>query len=143
MSARSWRESRKRWHPETLCSPEPAGAESTGGNLLIGEARSTLADMFQSRLTGAGRCRRVVVLAALAGSFACRSTPAPSAVTITADTWAVVDGREIKREDVEKAFKRTRDTAQTLSDDEALTAKLNILNDLIVQNSLLAKAGQL
>jgi peptidyl-prolyl cis-trans isomerase SurA len=30
-----------------------------------------------------------------------------------------------------------------LSDDEALTAKLNLLNDLIVQDMLLAKAGQL
>ena len=50
---------------------------------------------------------------------------------------------EIQREDVERTYKRTRDTAQTLSDDEAMTAKLNLLNELIVQDILLAKAGQL
>jgi peptidyl-prolyl cis-trans isomerase SurA len=100
--------------------------------------------MFESRLSGIGRCRAFVVSGAVAGCLAaaCRSTPAPQAA-VSADTWATVDGREIKREDVERAYKRTRDTAQTLSDDEAMTAKLNLLNDLIVQDILLAKAGQL
>jgi peptidyl-prolyl cis-trans isomerase SurA len=36
-----------------------------------------------------------------------------------------------------------RDPSQTLSDEETLSAKLNVLNDLIVQNILFAKAGQL
>jgi parvulin-like peptidyl-prolyl isomerase len=100
--------------------------------------------MLQSILA---RRRRAVVFALIAlgtaSGAACRSTRTPQAAPISADTWAVVDGREIRRADVELAYRRTRDTAQTLSDDEALTAKLNILNDLIVQDVLLAKAGQL
>jgi parvulin-like peptidyl-prolyl isomerase len=46
------------------------------------------------------------------------------------------------RDDVEKTFRRTTD-AQGLSEDEVLTAKLNLLNELILQDILLAKAGQL
>ena len=71
----------------------------------------------------------------------CRATPAPPAATVSADTWAVVDGREITREDVDKAYRRARDASQTLSDEETLTAKLSLLNDLIVQDILLAKAA--
>ena len=74
---------------------------------------------------------------------ACRSTPAPPAETVSLDTWAVVDGRAITRADVDKTFSRTRDISRTLSDDETLTAKLNLLNDLIVQDILVAKAGTL
>lgn len=62
---------------------------------------------------------------------------------VSADAWAVVDGREITRSDVEKAYRRMRDTSQTLSDEEALAAKLSLLNDLIVQQILLAKAAAL
>jgi parvulin-like peptidyl-prolyl isomerase len=54
-----------------------------------------------------------------------------------------VAGREIKRDDVEKAYRRTPQAAQTLSEDEALTAKLGLLNELIVQDILLAKAREL
>ena len=90
--------------------------------------------------------RLLIVLSALAAACfapACRATPTPSAATVSADTWAVVDGREMRREDVERAYRRTRDIAQTLSDDEVLTAKLSLLNDMIVQDILLAKAGLL
>src|SRR5438067_1508161 len=103
--------------------------------------------MLESRpLTCIGCRHLVVVLSALAAAYcasACRSTPAPPAAPVAVDTWAVVDGREIRRDDVERTYRRTRDVSQTLSDDEALTAKLNILNDLIVQDILLAKAPQL
>jgi peptidyl-prolyl cis-trans isomerase SurA len=102
--------------------------------------------MFESTLTRIGCRRLLAVLSALAAACcasACRSTPTPAAATVSAETWAVVDGREIRREDVERTYRRTRDAAQTLSDDEALTAKLNILNDLIAQDILLAKARQL
>jgi peptidyl-prolyl cis-trans isomerase SurA len=91
--------------------------------------------------------RRLIGLTALAAiclATACRSTPAtPAASTVSADTWAVVDGRQIARDDVEKAYRRTRDASQPLSDDETLTAKLALLNDLIVQDILLAKAREL
>ena len=74
---------------------------------------------------------------------ACRSTPATSATTVSADTWAVVDGKEITREAVDKAYRRVRDGSQTLSQEETLTAKLSLLNDLILQEILLAKAATL
>jgi len=75
---------------------------------------------------------------------ACRSTSGtPAAPAVTADTWAAVDGKLISAGDVDKVFRRTRDESQPLSEDETLTAKLNILNDLIVQQILLAKAASL
>ncbi len=78
------------------------------------------------------------VLGVLAGCGSKSEAPAPSA-----DTWAVVDGRPIKRDEVEKTFSRTQDAAKTMSAEEALTAKLSILNELIVQDILLAKASAL
>src|SRR5262249_39384960 len=92
--------------------------------------------------------RAVIVMsgAVALGSFtACRAkqTTAPAVTTVSPDTWATVDGRNISREAVEKAYQRTVDTSQPLSDDEAMTAKLNTLNDYIVQDILLAKATDL
>jgi parvulin-like peptidyl-prolyl isomerase len=54
-----------------------------------------------------------------------------------------VDGREITRADVDKAFRRVRDPSQTLSAEEELTAKLSLLSELIVQDILLARAQAL
>jgi peptidyl-prolyl cis-trans isomerase SurA len=62
---------------------------------------------------------------------------------VSADTWAVVDGRTLTRDAVEKAFRRTRDDAQTLSNEEALAVKLSLLNEMIVQDLLVAKAREL
>jgi peptidyl-prolyl cis-trans isomerase SurA len=75
---------------------------------------------------------------------ACRPAPVAQAPAQAAspDTWAVVDGREIKRDDVEKAFRRASQTTPA-SEDEALAAKLTLLNDMIVQDILLAKAQAL
>jgi parvulin-like peptidyl-prolyl isomerase len=83
------------------------------------------------------------VLAATVVAAACRSTTATPSAPVSADTWAVVNGKSIARQDVEKAYKRAQDTRQTLSDEEVLTAKLNVLNDLITQEVLLQKAAQL
>jgi peptidyl-prolyl cis-trans isomerase SurA len=74
---------------------------------------------------------------------ACRSTPGARAAPVTADTWAVVDGRQITADAVDKAYRRTRDMSQTLSDEEVLTAKLGLLNDIILQEILLEKASAL
>ena len=76
-------------------------------------------------------------------SAACRSTTPPPTAAVSPDTWAVVDGRPIKREDVEKAYRRSGQGAQPLSDEETLTAKLALLNDFIVQDILVAKARDL
>lgn len=81
----------------------------------------------------------VLALALLAG--ACRSTPATPPAS--ADAWAVVDGREIKRDEVEKTYRRTAQEGANPSEEEQTTAKLGILNELIVQDLLLAKAGAL
>jgi peptidyl-prolyl cis-trans isomerase SurA len=86
------------------------------------------------------------ILTALAVSVlsgACGSKSANAPAKVSDDAWAVVDGREIMREDVEKAYRRRPDGAKTLSDEEALATKLSLLNDLIVQDILLAKAREM
>lgn len=55
----------------------------------------------------------------------------------------MVDGREIRRDDVEKAFRRAQNASQPLSEEETLAAKLSLLNDLIIEDVLLAKAREL
>jgi parvulin-like peptidyl-prolyl isomerase len=90
--------------------------------------------------------RVVTVFCVLAVSLTagCRSTPAPlPAPAVTADTWAVVNGKQIVRDDVEKAFRRTQDPAQPVSDEEAMTTKLAVLDELIMQEILIAKARDL
>jgi peptidyl-prolyl cis-trans isomerase SurA len=92
--------------------------------------------------------RRVLVpfvLALAAAASACRSQPAapPPPAPVSQDVWAVVDGREIRREEVEKAYRRTVQPNQAISEDEAATAKLNLLDQVIAQNLLLAKANEL
>jgi peptidyl-prolyl cis-trans isomerase SurA len=91
---------------------------------------------------------RVLVLVpfALAIGFTagCKSSPAtPPAPVISPDAWAVVDGRELTRDFVEKAFRRMGGTTQQLSEEEVAAAKLNLLNDLIIQDILIAKAPSL
>jgi peptidyl-prolyl cis-trans isomerase SurA len=87
---------------------------------------------------------RTALLFALALSVvagACRSTPASAPVS--ADAWAVVDGREIRRDDVEKAYRRTAQVSPTPTEDEAMAAKLTLLNEFIVQDLLIARAREL
>lgn len=75
---------------------------------------------------------------------ACKSSPAaPPPPVISADALAVVDGRELTRDFVEKAFRRMGGTTQEMSEEEAAAAKLNLLNDLIIQDILIAKAPAL
>jgi len=83
-----------------------------------------------------------VVTAALLGT-ACRSAPSVPEVKVTADTYAVVNGRQITREEVEKAYRRAQPSSQILADEELLAAKLNVLDGLIVEDLLLAKAREL
>ena len=90
-------------------------------------------------------CVTVSVMAALTFSGACRSrsTAAPPAPAVSADAWAVVDGREIRRDDVEKAYQRAGNASANVPAEDALAAKLNLLDELIVQDILLAKARAL
>ncbi len=86
----------------------------------------------------------VCALAVLSG--ACQSsTPAsaPAPPPVSPDVWAVVDGREIRRDDVEKAYRRTAGATPVPSEDEALAAKLTLLDEYIVEDILLAKGREL
>ncbi|HWQ03051.1 MAG TPA: peptidylprolyl isomerase [Candidatus Nitrosotenuis sp.] len=78
-------------------------------------------------------------LALLLGVAACRKEAAPGP-----DVWAVVNEKEIKREEVEKYF-RSRFAAgdQQPSQEEALSLKLNILDELINNEILLDRAKKL
>ena len=83
----------------------------------------------------------LAALAAVALSAACQSTSAPAPAPVSPDTWAVDDGKQIQRDQVEKTFRRMVSDAPTLSEEEALAAKLGLLDDLIVEEILLSRAG--
>lgn len=59
---------------------------------------------------------------------------------MTPDTWAVVDGKEITRTQVEKAFRQSAEPNQNLSPEEALSGRLTVLDDMILEEILLARA---
>jgi len=88
---------------------------------------------------GRGFLPLVLALAAAAG--ACHSKPAVQPVS--QDVWAVVDGREIHRAEVEKAFRRTAPPNAALSEEEAAAGRLNVLDQLISQDMMLARANEL
>jgi peptidyl-prolyl cis-trans isomerase SurA len=83
----------------------------------------------------------VLILVGLAG--ACRQAQETRAPAVSENTWAVVDGAEITRDDVERAYRRAGPPQQPLSNEEALAARLSLLNELIVQELLLARARAL
>jgi peptidyl-prolyl cis-trans isomerase SurA len=72
------------------------------------------------------------------------SEPAARGASATApasDVWAVVDGREIKKDDVERIYRAAiLDASAPPSDEESLAARLTIVEDLITQDVLVAKA---
>ena len=76
-----------------------------------------------------------IVCASLTAGCADRVPPPPGP-----DVWATVDTREIRKDDVERAYRRIAPLTPVPSADEAMTAKLRILNDLIDQEILLGKA---
>jgi peptidyl-prolyl cis-trans isomerase SurA len=82
-------------------------------------------------------------LAAVFLASACNSTKTAGEPAVTADTWAVVDGRPITKDATEKAFRRVRDPNEKLAAEEAVGAKLAVLEDLILQDLLVAKATTL
>jgi peptidyl-prolyl cis-trans isomerase SurA len=61
-----------------------------------------------------------------------------------ADVWAVVNGTEIKRDEVEKYYKsRVNPEAQETSPEEVLSGKLNVVEQLITNEILLERAKKL
>jgi peptidyl-prolyl cis-trans isomerase SurA len=86
--------------------------------------------------------RRVLFLAALALCafvLSCNKD-----VALGPDTWAVVNGKQITRTDVEKAFRsRVNADAPDPSQEEALSLKLSILDELINSEILLERAAKM
>jgi parvulin-like peptidyl-prolyl isomerase len=84
----------------------------------------------------------VLALTTVAG--ACQSPPRQAVPPpVSQDVWAVVDGREIRREEVEKAYRRAAQPNPAISEEEETTAKLNLLDQVIAQDILLAKGNEL
>jgi peptidyl-prolyl cis-trans isomerase SurA len=62
----------------------------------------------------------------------------------SADVWATVNGKEIKRDDVEKYYRtRINPEGQAPSQEEALSLKLNVLDELINNEILIERAKKL
>src|SRR5260370_39809289 len=60
------------------------------------------------------------------------------------DVWAVVNGKEIKRDEVDKYYRtRVNPEGQEPSQEESLSQKLNVLDELINNEILLEKAKKL
>ncbi|MGA7028893.1 MAG: SurA N-terminal domain-containing protein, partial [Candidatus Acidiferrales bacterium] len=86
--------------------------------------------------------RKILILAAVVAcvcAAGCKKEAAPGP-----DVWAVVNGKEIHRAEVEKYF-RTRVSAEgpAPSQEEALSLKLNILDELVNNEILLERASKL
>jgi peptidyl-prolyl cis-trans isomerase SurA len=80
-----------------------------------------------------------VVAMALAMGTGCKQKAQPSP-----DVWAVVNGQEIKRDDVDKYYRtRVNPEGQEPSQEEALSLKLNVLDELINNEILLERAKKL
>ena len=86
--------------------------------------------------------RRILVFAALAVcalGASCRRQTAPGP-----DVWAVVNGKEIMRDDVAKIFRsRVTSEAPAPSQEEALSLQLSILDELINSEILLERANKM
>lgn len=79
------------------------------------------------------------VLALVVSFAACKKDSAPGP-----DVWASVNGKEIKRDEVEKYFRsRTNPEGQEPSQEEALSLKLNIIDELINNEILLERAKKM
>ncbi|MGA7223127.1 MAG: SurA N-terminal domain-containing protein, partial [Candidatus Acidiferrales bacterium] len=81
----------------------------------------------------------LVAVFACVCAIGCKKEEAPGP-----DVWAVVNGKQIQRDEVEKYF-RTRVSAEgpAPSQEEALSLKLNILDELINNEILLERASKL
>jgi peptidyl-prolyl cis-trans isomerase SurA len=96
-----------------------------------------IARLAPEGLVRQGLVLSAVVMSSLAAGCGPRQPAAPPPPS--ADAWAVVDGREITGTAVEKAYRRTVQGAAP-SNEEAMNAKLTLLNEMIVQDILVNRA---
>jgi peptidyl-prolyl cis-trans isomerase SurA len=90
------------------------------------------------------RLRRVALLFPLAGAMLLGVAGCKQEVQHSPDVWAVVNGKEIKRADVDKYYRsRVNPEGQEPSQEEALSLKLNVLDELINNEILLERAKKL
>jgi peptidyl-prolyl cis-trans isomerase SurA len=83
-----------------------------------------------------------VLLTAAALPYAAACTRSTTSRSLAPDVWAVVDGREIHRAEVEQAYRASVDPTPTPpSAEEMAGLELNVLDELIAQNILLARAS--
>jgi peptidyl-prolyl cis-trans isomerase SurA len=80
------------------------------------------------------------LIACFALTSACGQASTSTTPAAGPDVWATVDGREIRKDAVEKAFRASADPNAIVSDDEVLGAKLNLVDELINQDLLQQRA---
>jgi peptidyl-prolyl cis-trans isomerase SurA len=99
--------------------------------------------LAHSRIGSTG-LRRVAVLLPLAGALLVGVAGCKQETQHSPDVWALVNGQEIKRADVEKYYRtRVNPEGQEPSQEEALSLKLNVLDELINNEILLERAKKL
>jgi peptidyl-prolyl cis-trans isomerase SurA len=90
------------------------------------------------------RWRGTAVLLLLVGAMLLGFAGCKQQVQPSPDVWAVVNGKEIRREDVDKYYRtRVNPEGQEPSQEEALSLKLNVLDELINNEILLERAKKL
>ena len=82
----------------------------------------------------------VAACVGLGGACGKSGSSTTSAGSVGPDVWATVDGRHIGRDEVEKAYRGAVDPSTPAADDEVQAAKLSVLDELINQDILLARA---
>src|SRR5246127_46369 len=88
--------------------------------------------------------RRAAVLLPLAGVMLLGVAGCKQEVQHSPDVWAVVNGKEIKRADVDKYYRtRVNPEGQEPSQEEALSLKLNVIDELVNNEILLERAKKL
>ncbi len=105
------------------------------------QAKFSLAVRTRGPMRGLARAAMLFPVAAMALALGtgCKQKTQPSP-----DVWAVVNGQEIKRDDVDKYYRtRVNPDGQEPSQEEALSLKLNVLEELINNEILLERAKKL
>ena len=93
---------------------------------------------------GSRGLRRAAVLLPLAGVILLGGAGCKQEVQHSPDVWAVVNGKEIKRDDVDKYYRtRVNPEGQAPSQEEVLSLKMNVLDELINNEILLERAKKL